>query len=102
MTFPRYPLGFHGWLKGWASPFIVKRSRPYLVVASVSKGGFGFPMIPSVPIRRLNQSGLLPSNTEVCGNVDLIDLVLSCPSVTSNLNRYTHFDDSLRLRFGDE
>ena len=84
------------------SPFIVKRSRPYFVVPPVFKGDFGFPMIPSVLIRRLNQSGLLPPDTEVCGDVDLIDLVLSRPSVTSNLNRGTYFDDSFRLRFGDE
>ena len=83
-------------------PFIVKRSRPYFVVSSAPKGDFSFPMIPSVPIRRLDQSGLLPPDTEVCGDVDLIYLVFPCPSVASNLNRGAHFDDSLRLKFGDE
>ena len=83
-------------------PFIVKRSCPDLVVPSVSKGNFSIPMIPSVPIRRLNQSGLLPSDAEVCGDVDLIYFVLSCPSVTPNLDRCTYFDDSFRLRFGNE
>ena len=83
-------------------PFIIKRSRPYFVVPSILKGGFGFPVIPSVPIRRLNQLGLLPPDAEVCGDVYFIHLVLSTPSVTSNFNRSTYFDDSLRLRFGDE
>ena len=83
-------------------PLIVKRSRPYFVVPSVPEGDFSFPMGPSVPIRRLDQSGLLPPDAEVCGDVDLIDLVLSCPSVTSNINRCTYFDDSFRLRFGNE
>ena len=76
-------------------PFIVKRSRPYFVVLSIPKGDFGFPMGPSVSIRRLDQSGLLPPDTEVCGDVDLIYLVLSCPSVTFNLNRGARFDDYL-------
>ena len=35
-------------------PFIVKRSRPYLVVVSIFKSDFSLPMIPSVPIRRLD------------------------------------------------
>ena len=75
-------------------PFIVKRSRPDLVVPFVPEGNFSFPMGPSVPIRQLDQSGLLPLETEVCGDVDLIDLVLSRPSVTSYLNRCTYFDGS--------
>ena len=83
-------------------PFVVKRSRPYFVVPSVPEGNFSFPMIPSVLIRRLDQSGLLPLETEVCGDVDLIYLVLSRPSVTSYLNRCTYFDGSFRLRFGDK
>ena len=88
--------------EGLGVPFIVKRSRPDLVVPSVPKGDFSFPMGPSVPIRRLDQLGLLPPDTEVCGDVDLINLVLSRPSVTSDLNRCTYFDGSFRLRFGDE
>ena len=83
-------------------PFIVKRSRPYFVVPSILEGDFSFPMGPSVSVRRLNQSGLLPSDAEVCGDVDFIDFVLSRPSVTSYLNRVTYFDGSFRLRFGNE
>ena len=88
--------------EGLGVAFIVKRSCPYFVVPSVPKGDFGFPVIPSVPMRRLDQSGRLPSYTEVRGDIDLIDLVLARPSVTSYLNRSTCFDDHFRLRFGDE
>ena len=35
-------------------PLIVKRSCPYFVVPFVPEGNFGFPMGPSVPIRRLD------------------------------------------------
>ena len=58
-------------------PFVVERSRPDLVVPPIPKDDFSFPMIPSVLICRLNHLGLLPPDTEVCGDVDLIDLVLS-------------------------
>ena len=88
--------------EGLGVPFIVKRSCPYFVVPSILEGDFSFPMGPSVLIRRLSQSGLLPSDAEVCGDVDLIDFVFACPSVTSYLNRVTYFDGSFRLRFGNE
>ena len=83
-------------------PFMVKRSCPYFIVPSIFKGDFGFPMIPSVPIRWLDQSGLLPPDPEVCGDVNLVYLILSSPSVTFHLNRGAYFDAHRRLRFGDE
>ena len=73
---------------------VVERSRPYFVVPSILEGDFSFPMGPSVLIRRLNQLGLLPSDAEVCGDVDLIDFIFSRPSVTSHFNRVTYFDGS--------
>lgn len=99
---PEVSFGIPRLTEGLCVPFIVKRSRPYFVVPSILEGDFSFPMGPSVPIRRLNQLGLLPPDTEVCGDVDFIDFVLSRPSMTFHLNRGTYFDGSFRLRFGDE
>ena len=99
---PEVSFGIPRLTEGLCVSFIVKRSRPDLVVTSVPEGDFSFPMIPSVTIRRLNQSSFLPPDSEVCGDVDLINLVLSRPSVTSYFNRCTYFDGSFRLRFGDE
>ena len=83
---PKIAFGVPRLTEGLCVACIVKRSCPYFVVPSVPKGDFGFPVIPSVPVHRLDQSGLLPPDTEVRGNVDFIDLVLARPSVTSYLN----------------
>ena len=71
---PEVSFGVPRLTEGLGVPFIVKRSRPYFVVPFVPEGNFSFPMGPSVPIRWLNQLGLLPPDSEVCGDVDLIDL----------------------------